>query len=91
MLSAFLLAIGMLYIYLTLNHQIITIPLQYISVLLQYITVAPHPAAIAALYGTTSFQYEAALSDLGTYKCGLILLASVQLSIKLILSLSLVS
>ena len=31
------------------------------------------------------------LSDLGTYKCGLILLASVQLSINLILSLSLVS
>ena len=56
-----------------------------------YIAVVPHPAAIAALYGTASFQYEAALSDLGTYKCGLILLASVQLSIKLILSLSLVS
>ena len=72
----------MLYIYLTLNHQIIA-P--------QYITVAPHPTAIAALYGTASFQYEAALSDLATYKCGLILLASVQLSIKLILSLSLVS
>ena len=52
MLSAFLLAIGMLCIYLTLNHQII-VP--------QYITVAPHPTAIAA-----SFQYEAALSDLGT-------------------------
>ena len=89
MLSAFLLAIGMLCIYLTLNHQIIA--LQYITVAPQYITVAPHPAAIAALYGTASFQYEAALSDLGTYKCGLILLASVQLSIKLILSLSLVS
>ena len=67
----------MLYIYLTLNHQIIA-P--------QYITVAPHPATIAALYGTASSQYEAALSDLGTYKCGLILLASIQLSIKLILS-----
>ena len=89
MLSAFLLAIGMLYIYLTLNHQIIA-P-QYITVAPQYITVAPHPTAIAALYGTASFQYEAALSDLGIYKCGLIRLASVQLSINLILSLSLVS
>ena len=85
----FLLEIGMLCIYLTLNHQIIA-P-QYITVAPQYITVAPHPAAIATLYGTAFFQYEAALSDLGTYKCGLILLASVQLSIKLILSLSLVS
>ena len=86
----------MLCIYLTLNHQIIapqyiTVAPQYITVVPQYITVVPHPAAIAALYGTASFQYEAALSDLGTYKCGLILLASVQLSIKLILSLSLVS
>ena len=89
MLSAFLLAIGMLCIYLTLNHQFIA-P-QYITVAPQYIPVVRHPAAIAALYGTASFQYEAALSDLGTYKCGLILLASVQLSIKLILSLSLVS
>ena len=57
MLSAFLLAIGMLCIYLTLNHQIIA-P--------QYITIAPHPTTIATLYGTASFQYEAALSDLGT-------------------------
>ena len=86
----------LLCIYLTLNHQIIvpqyiTVAPQYITVAPQYITVVPHPAAIAALYGTASFQYEAALSDLGTYKCGLILLASVQLSIKLILSLSLVS
>ena len=64
MLSAFLLAIGMLCIYLTLNHQIIA-P-QYITVAPQYITVVPHPAAIATLYGTASFQYEAALSDLGT-------------------------
>ena len=69
----------------------ITVAPQYITVAPQYITVVPHPAAIAALYGTASFQYEAALSDLGTYKCGLILLASVQMSIKLILSLSLVS
>ena len=71
MLSAFLLAMGMLCIYLTLNHQIIapqyiTVVPQYITVAPQYITVVPHPTAIAALYGTASFQYEAAFSDLGT-------------------------
>ena len=66
MLSAFLLAIGMLCIYLTLNHQIIapqyrSIAPQYISVVPQYIPVAPHPTTIATLYGTASFQYEVAL------------------------------
>ena len=95
MLSAFLLAIGMLCIYLTLNHhrnispQYMTVAPQYISVALQYTTVAPHPTAIATLYRTASFQYKAALRFRD--KCRPILLASVQLSIKLILSLSLVS
>ena len=45
MLSAFLLAIRMLYIYLTLNHQIIA--QQYITVAPQYITVAPQYITVA--------------------------------------------
>ena len=43
-----------------------TVAPQYISVAPQYTTVAPHPTTIATLYGTASFQYEAAFSDLGT-------------------------
>ena len=80
--------IQLLYIYLTLNHQIIIILPQYITVPPQWLLCVDGQLC---MYGTASPQYEAALSDLGTYKCGLILLASVQLSIKLILSLSLVS
>ena len=64
MLSAFLLAIGMLCIYLTLNHHRNTVAPQYRSGVPQYTTVAPHFAAIAALFGTASFQYEAALSQI---------------------------
>ena len=65
-LSTHIVTYSMLCIYLTLNHQIIapqyrSIAPQYISVALQYIPVAPHPTAIATLYGTASFQYEVAL------------------------------
>ena len=74
MLSAFLLVIGMLCIYQTLNHitiplqyttiplQYTTIPLQYISVPLQYISVRSHPTAMTTLYTWNSFTQSSKLS-----------------------------
>ena len=64
MLSAFLLVIGMLCIYQTLNHttippQYTTIPLQYISVPLQYISVPPHPTTMTTyIHGTASHKVQ---------------------------------
>ena len=89
MLSAFLLAIGMLCIYLTLNLELPGLPsgrYSYPSGCNSY------PSGRKMLQHAGDFvRSEQLYQSLPQDKCGPILLASVQLSIKLILSLSLVS
>ena len=89
MLSAFLLAIGMLCIYLTLNLELPGLPSGRNSYPLGRNS---YPSGRKMLQHARDLVrseqlYQSLLQD----KCRPILLASVQLSIKLILSLSLVS
>ena len=60
MLSAFLLAIGMLCIYQALNH--ITIRPQYTTIQLQHTTIGSHPTAMTTLY-TWSRQHVGSIES----------------------------